>query len=92
MSKNKTVDKDNSELTFKITTRVKATNKTPEMVYLSASNNLVRWGTFKKELIKLSCDDRELNDGMVFAEHGFWASKDQLDKLIKEEKIKVEMK
>jgi hypothetical protein len=88
MTKTKT---ENDELVFKITTRVKATDKTPEMIYLSATNNLVRWGTFKKELTAFACD-ANMMDKLIFAEHGFWTSNDQIDKLIKMGKIKVEMK
>ena len=85
----KTKEEQKPELIFKVTTKVKATNKTPEMIYLSATNNLLLWKDIKEDLKESRCQDERLN-GLTLAEHGFWASKDELDLLLKEKKIKVE--
>lgn len=82
--------KEEGELVFKITTKVEATKKTPSMVYMTATNNLPRWYSVKKELKEYVDKNKDLK-GVIFAEHGFWATEHEIDQLIKAGKIKVEM-
>jgi hypothetical protein len=69
-----TIEDKKPELIFKVTTNAKATDKTPGMTYLSATNDLIQWNdVVKKDLKEARCNDEQLND-LVLAEHGFWAS------------------
>jgi hypothetical protein len=86
----KTEENKKPELIFKIGMKAKATNKTPEMIYLTANNDLFLWNTVKNDIKELRCQYEELND-IILSENGFWASDKQLEIMVNKKMIKVEM-
>ncbi len=74
---------------FKVLNKIPGVGDFPdELIYMSAKDDLPIYLRKKPEIKQYRDKERGLN-GVIFTDQGFWATQKEIDKLVKEGKIRI---